>query len=293
MNIKSLVLACTALTFGMTQAADLKDLNSIKKDLRIMTRIIETSLGDERRFGNRVESKYLANQGFMFTIHSSASFRVPGFEGDWEAWGESISANALEMVGSLAPMVSEVSPEAAAEMEEGIAESLAELAERENENNSRLQEELARMRENMRENRDEYRDALRELRDLERDRYRADEKERAKIEAEKEKVEKKIAKEQAKMAQYKEKMDLYRAERKKRTEAKKQSLVSDTLVTICDYSASLKSLKNNEHVTLVFDDFGGQRSDLVYVFKKSDLASCDSDKAGIKNLMDKAITYQL
>jgi len=296
MNFKSLVLGGLIGTSLMTSFnASAEDYSNINKDMKIMKKIIETSISNGNRYSNRVEAMYLAKQGMVFKLNSTSIVPLPEFDGDWDAWGESLGASALSAVQEVIPAMAPILPEEARlEMEAELEAGMAELDGRYNvEVAEETREELRRMREEARDRRDEYRDHLRELREIERERYRAEKDRREELEKQKKEVEKKVAEYKEKMKEYEKKMDEYRNARKKKVAERKTSIVKETVTALCDYNASLRSLDNDEYVTLIFEDFAESRgaNDKVFVFQKSDLTDCRSDESGIKRLLSKATEY--
>ncbi len=290
MTFKTMLFAALLSSVLVAQASDLKEID---KDMRIMKRIIETSLSDGNRYSNRVEATYLARQGMVFTIHSGGALPIPSFEGDWESWGEAMGASALSYVQEFIPAVAPVlPPEAVMEMEAEVTEGMAELYGHSSETSAKLREELAQMRDELRQNKEEYRDNLRELRQVEREKYHAEEKQRKELDKKRTELEKRIAENKKAMESYTQKMDEYRKQRVEKYQKKKSELIQETLVTVCDYRASLRALNSNEHVTLIFDNFGEKRGqDKIYVFKKSDIADCESNSKGIERLIANAVVY--
>ncbi len=288
-------LTTALLSAGLFAAntAEAKDFKSVEKDLRILEKILETSLSGDRRYGSRVESMYLAEQGMVFTFNSGFAVHAPDFDGDWEAWGQSIGDNALsfveEMVPALAPVLP---PEALYEMESEIAKGRSELA-MSSQVNEELKDELDAMRDKIRDQQEDYRDALRELRELERERYRADKERREEIDNEREKIQIEIDKNKALMDEYRATMEKYRAEKNKKVIEKKRNQESDAVGVICDYKASLRSINDDEHVTFIFKNsrHDGQSGDKYMVFKKSDILDCDGDNKDKEKLVRKAIVY--
>lgn len=293
MTIKSLFAGLLVSAATFSYAANYDDIN---KDMRIMKKIIETSISGNNRYSTRVEVMYLAKQGMVFTIHSSGAFHIPAPDGDWEAWGQAIGANTLSIVQEAIPAMAPIlPPEAMAEMEAEIAQGMADLDGERSEVAAQIAEELRYMREQMRDNKEEYRDNLRELRELEREKYRAEKDRRDAIEQKRKALEKRIEQNKTKMDTYNEKMQEYRNARQKRSKEKRMAIINETIRAICDYNASLKSLDNDEHVTVIFNKFSesNKKDDRVYVFDKSDLSDCDSDDDGVKDLLKQATSYDL
>ncbi len=293
MKLKLIALSCLISASAFSAAPDYSELN---KDMRIMKRIFETALSEseKNRFGNHVDARYLAKQGMVFTISSGALLRVPSFNGDWESWGESVGASALSIVESVIPAVEPFAPEAAVEMEHELEMEMENLRSERSEEMEKLREELEMLREKARETKEVYRDSLRELREIERERYRAESDRRKELDEKRLELEKRIEKNKQGMEAYQKKMEEYREIRRQGVRKKKENVVNNALATLCDYSASSKSLPSDEHVTLIFEDFaeGSKKEDQILVFKKSQLSKCDSDEEGVNRMKRDAIAYQ-
>ncbi len=259
-----------------------------------MEKILEASLGGDERFGGRIDSQYLAQQGMVFTIYSNRFLSVTGTPTDWESWGEQIGANTLALVHStLSPMTDVLPPEAIEEIEVELESSMDELRNKD-EASRVIREELEKMREELREQKEILRDNLRELRQVEREKFRADEEKQQELDEQKKKIEQQIANNKEAMNQYNAKIQAYREKRLAKLNEKKQSLIDDSIKTLCEYKASLKSLQNDEYVTLIFDNFGrtSGNDDEIYVFQKSKLKNCEVDESGLAAIKKSAIIYQ-
>lgn len=74
------------------------------------------------------------------------------------------------------------------------------------------------------------------------------------------------------------------------------ALEESLYVLLCDYGASLRSLPENEHLTIVFPNLGDESSDQsptdkVHVIRKSDLAACQSGDIDAVALKQRASIY--
>jgi hypothetical protein len=286
-QLRKSVLAITSLltvmSFGISAAE--QTFEKAQKELKIMSTIFQTSLAeqksDQRRFlsARQAKATYLAKQGMVFSFN----FGRNSFSGaeDWESLGEGIG----ELVGSVASEVGVAIGEAFAEVPEA-PEIAFNLENQFGAYGERL-EAMELLKEQNNIQREEVRELQREIRDLERNRDRInakkDEHNRLKQE-----LEKKVDILKEKMDRYKKSMADYR---KKRDEKYTQNAKtkSDTIVTtLCDYGATLRSLKNDEHITLIFENYSNNK-DQVYVFNYDDVRSCDS----AARLLKTAISYQL
>ncbi|MCO7226778.1 hypothetical protein [Pleionea sp. CnH1-48] len=298
MKLKRLVVSCCLLS-ASTLVLAAPDMKRVQKDIRIMTGIFETASNDSSYSPRKVkvEATYLANQGIVFRfggggfshhLFPSSSF---GDAHDWEVWGESLGNNVAAIVGNIASVIDPVAPEAPVPPD--VEGELAHL-HHESERQAEIREQLAEMREALRDSKENYRDYLRELRELERESYHAEQERSDDIEQKKKAVEKRIESIKEQMGAYKVKMSEYREEKTRKYRVKKDKFINDTLVTLCDYSSSLRSVANDQHITLIFSNFANERNatDLTYVFKKSHLSRCDSTSENdIERLKSRAIHY--
>ena len=290
----TIVLLASVLTQVTAYSANAKQerFDELNKDMRIMKKIIETSIAEENRYSNRVDAIYLAEQGMVFTVFSSSLIPLPEFSGDWEAWGESIGARTLSIVQDAIPAVAPVlPPEARAEMEAEIESSLAEL-DGSYTDSAEERERLRTLREQARLQREEYRDNLRKLREIERESYRADEARKNELDKERSFVERAIEEYQKQLKQYEKKMAEIKQARQQKKQAQKAAIMKQTVAALCDYQASLRTLPEDEHVTLIFEKFNDtKKPDQVFVFKKSELDGCDSSSRGLDKLIASATQY--
>ena len=272
-----------------------------EKELKIMSKIFETSLSELnssnnreglRRSSHKTESTYLAKQGMVFTFKFSGS-RF-GNSSDWQAFGEGIG----NLVGSISAEIAHSFSEI------DLENSRAPRAPRspfpssnwENSDNweqnveayEEFQQVMENLRDEQRDNREEVRDLQREVRDIERQARRDENHDIKELAKSKEKLEKKMKELNKHVSVYEKKMKEYREEKKQKlTQSNKNK--SDLIIsTLCDYGSTLRSLENGEHVTLVFSNFKNNK-DQIYVFNYKDVKSCSNKDKLIK----KAVSYQI
>ncbi|TQV72887.1 hypothetical protein FLL45_15590 [Aliikangiella marina] len=275
-------------TASVVQASD--DYNRAQKELRIMSKIFETSLEDistqNVRFpgSKKVQATYLAKQGMVFTFNFG---RNAFGQSDWGAFGEGIG----QMVGVIASEVGNALAEVPMPPEApSVVEPVPDLSvdyEEYFEAYEKRMQALEEMRERHREQRSEVRELQREIRNLERKSVR-EEKRSKELEQVKRELEQKVEVLNDKMDEYKKSMAEYRKKRDQKyiesTQLKSDAIIS----TLCDYGATMRSLKSDEHITLIFSDYQDKK-DLIYVFDSSDIKRCDD----AKQLAREAISYQL
>lgn len=297
-SIKSAI--CVALTGLFTLSAvnvSAADYDKAKKELRIMSKIFDTSLADasannaNRVFSSRTggnQSTYLAQQGMVFTFSfSNSDF---GSADDWQAFGEGVG----RLVGTIASEVTD----ALSEMDTEIGTvprapraprpiSGIDGWDNKIEAYEAYQDAMDELRDEQSDRREEVRDMQREIRELERE-SRHNNKDKEKLEETKQKLQKSMAELEKKKAEYQKSMEEYR-EKKNQKERERNNKKSETIIsTLCDYGSTLRSLDNDEHVTLIFSDYQDNK-DQVYVFSSEAVKECSSKDKLIKQ----AISYQL
>ncbi|MDQ7048630.1 MAG: hypothetical protein Q9M92_03490 [Enterobacterales bacterium] len=284
------VIACSSLLSFHLSAVD---YSRTKKELTIMTGIFETSLSEAKKSRRHrsfisarrgVESTYLANQGMVFSFSFKPSYFVAS--ADWGAFGDEVSALVESVTADIfnnEPVVV-TAPSLPSfpkvPMPDGDWEKNAGAYELE-------QEAMQALRDAQRQKREEIRELQRSVRELERQ-ARREKDDSKKVRKNKQALEKKMAALANKMETYKKKIDQYT--QKKQTAIKKSNQHKSDLIltTLCDYGRTMRSLKKNEHITLVFKNFENNL-DLIQVFSIQDIKNCTSQS----KLAKKAIRYTL
>jgi hypothetical protein len=283
----------TLATYAST--AQSAEFAQAEKELRIMSKIFETSLNEQNSqsqfiFGSRTtQATYLAKQGMVFTF----TFGRNSFSSaeDWGAFGEGIG----QFVGAIASEVGNALSEAQISPSAPVAPR-APRAPRFNyefdydqqfEVYQEQIEALEEMRERHHEQRERVRELQREIRTLERQSER-ESNNSAELEKTKKALQSKVEELNKKMSDYEESMRLYREKRDQKYIENRKTKSKTILTTLCNYGATLRSLKSDEHITLIFNNFDGDKAQ-IYVFEAGDVERCESpDK-----LLKQAIGYQL
>ncbi|MFT6735503.1 MAG: hypothetical protein ACJAS9_003714 [Polaribacter sp.] len=290
----SAIASCLAVVAHVSIAAD---YSRAEKELRIMSKIFDTSISESKsnNRGHRfpgstktTDSTYLAKQGMVFTFGFSQS-RF-GDSSDWQAFGEGIG----HLVGSIRSKIAHSLADI--DLETPVA-PIAQAAARENfsEHGSQdqvgayeeFQESMEHMREEQRDKREEVRDIQRSIRDLER-RERREEVDTKELNKTKIKLEEKMKVLDKKLVQYEKSMQEYRSKKIAKVKISNKKKSDLIISTLCDYGATLRSLENGQHVTLIFSNFENNK-DQIYVFNYKDVKSCSSKDKLIK----KAVSYQI
>lgn len=284
---KSVITLASLLTFASVNIhAKDDDFSRAQKELKIMSKIFETSLSESkssnRHFINsqRVNATYLAKQGVVFTF-AFGKFDFAATS-DWADFGEEIGS----FVGLVASEVSNafINEQNLEPLDiDGYAEEAA--LEYKFEAYQQRLEKLEEMRQKNHEQRDEVRQLQREIRTIERQQANENKESNNKLKKE---LNAKITVLNKKIAEYKKSMDEYRKVRDQKNEQHKLKKSQTIITTLCDYGSTLRSLKSDEYFTLIFKNYE-KKNDQVYVFKAKDVKNCDSNK----ELLKKAISYQL
>ncbi|MCW8877755.1 MAG: hypothetical protein OQK04_18440 [Kangiellaceae bacterium] len=283
--VKKSVLAVAGLCtlFSVNLSAADKKYERAQKELKIMSKIFETALSETRKskrvFLNSREANatYLARQGMVFSFNFGRNEFVTA--GDWAAFGEGVG----HLVGEIASEVGHAIADAP--VAPAVPEAVVDLEDYFGEYQDRIEAQEA-MRERLAEQREQVREIQREIRRVEREKRR--EEERAASERLKSELERKVEKLDRERAEYDRMMKEYRNKRDEKYMVSSKKKSDAILTTLCDYGATLRSLKNNEYITLIFKNYSGD-DDQVYVFEFSDVRNCNSaDK-----LVKQAISYKI
>ncbi len=290
----SSALACSSLV------ASANDFDRAQKELRIMSKIFDTSLADANiskansvfpgRSGS-TQATYLAKQGMVFTFSfSSSEF---GGADDWQAFGEGVG----RLVGTIASEVSEAFAEIDSEFNDAPRAPITPRSPRPVDEVDAWEEKMEayeeyrnameELRDQQRESRREIRDMQRTIRELERE-AKHNSEESSELNKRRAELEKKMKKLSEEQALYQKTMKEYREKKYQKVREKNNKKANVIISTLCDYGSTLRSLEKNEHVTLIFSNFEDNK-DQVYVFDYDDISDCSSKDKLLKN----AVAYQL
>lgn len=271
------------------------DYSEALRELDIMSNIFEAAL-EPRRDSNNFravsildESSYLAEQGMVFSFIQTGNRGMMAFIDL-----DNMPGAFAEMEINMAEMAREITTEVRRALPNGDFSfpgggAFASLAMMEEE-----LEAMEEMSDDIRDQQEEVRDLQRDMRDLQRELRNADDDS-----AEIAEIEENIVQLQAQInaerevldsltASYQSVIQEYRQERNNEITAQNEAARSLIFATLCDYGNTLRALENNEHVTLVMQNYeNGQ--DQVYVLDYTDVASCSSGE----QLLQNAIAYQL
>lgn len=289
-----LIAFSAALGLGAIQgvAQQNTDYSDAIRDLDIMSNIFEAALEPRRDSDNYRPvsildgASYLADQGMVFTFIQPGGRGMMAFIDIDDMPGAAFAEMGIDM----AEMAMEISTEVRRALPNGdfpfSGNSFASIAMMEQEF-----EEMENMNDDLRDQQEEVRDLQRDMRDLQRE-LRNDDGDNAETETRIEELQAQIDVEmetlETQSMAYQNVMQEYRQEREQEVTARNEAAQSLILSTLCDYGNTLRSLQNNEHVTVVMRNFD-DNLDQVYVFDYADVAACDSGG----DLLQSAIAYQI
>ena len=279
------------------------DLTNIQKQMLVMNNIIKSSVKAQRGEGggkiNAIDSVYLKGQGAIFTI-TAHGFNRGRHDFNFVMPTAPVAPNAPVVFTDedIHVEVTEFDEAMYADMESQAREFEQAVKAFEE------QQHYARdLRHKQREISYEMRELSRESKDIAYQQRRADKKTKEKLAVKVQEIEKekKALKEtkvrlDKKVKQLNEQQKKQKVAQAKEREAYFKSLSSSLIETLCLYGNGLRAVPKNEHVSLIIKSAGEREGrnhkDVVYVFSKSDINDCASDKISMKKLLAKASNYQ-
>lgn len=287
------------------------DFSGALRELNIMSNIFAATLEEDRdnrfpSFGRSPDALYLAGQGMVFTFNLNNAMFPANFGGYFRQFGADMQRLADDVMNELSASFPDVDfdfdfdfdydddnggvvfvPPAPAPAPGGRGPFIVNLNEARNEQREAMQEMMEEMRDQQRE----VQELQRDLRELQRDLRDRD----ANVASTEERIrqtETRIAEETATLESqrqaYQRFVEEYEVRRREQVENLNRELTAGVVTTLCDYGATLRSLENGEHVTLIFENYA-EDEDQVYVFDYQDLASCES----ADSLLASAIGYRI
>jgi hypothetical protein len=272
-----LVIVISAFV-GKTVIAKTIDISKSKKDILVMTRVIETSLevsNDNFPGKAHISGTYLAEQGYLFSIQLNgiSSFGIPGIA-SWDR-------------GRLELDIPEIITEVIATIDSSESVTIAPESVISNVDSLYADEEL---QENLKELREKQRTSRRENYQLSRDIRKAE------TESERTELEKTLDSNRQLLKkytqEYSDSLSSYKTERKTRRIKKSTDATNAIFTTICDYGQTMRALKKSEKVTLLIKGGLGEdgtKATQAYVINQTALNNC-SDSLKLKK---NAIHYSL
>ncbi len=269
-----------------------EDYSDTIRELDIMSNIFEAALEPRRDTNNYRpvsildESSYLANQGMVFSFIQPGNRGMMAFIDIDDMPGAAFAEMSIDIARNISAEVRRALPNGNFPFADDALNTITMLEE-EFEAMEEMREDIRDQQEEVRDLQRDMRDLQRELRDIENDDEDNDEIEgritelQAQIDLEIEELEAQNSAYQSVVQDYRQELE---QEEANRNEAAQNTIIS----TLCDYGNTLRSLQNNEHVTVVMQNVIDNQ-DQVYIFDYADVASCSSSE----DLLQSAITYRL
>ena len=279
-NRQLITAGLIVLAAATSQARTVDEWPEIRREINVTEDVIAASLRetfDRDMTVHTVEGTYLPRQGVLFNVHLSA----PWFSIDTEENGADLHIDANLNLEEIPRMVHDILAELQIAVAPYAPEALAELKD---------------LREEQRELRREQRGMRSELRKLRREQVRErDEQQREDIQAQIADLEVELeAAEAAGEAlsadietQYERLQEEAQPVKRQKSDAPDASIAVTT--AICDAAATLKSLRNDNYVTVALRQ-GGSMTYITYSMETA--KDCQRRNIDAAKLLDKAWTYQ-
>lgn len=297
MNLFRKVSLCLVISsLFATSALAQVNMEKLRKEIRILDRVVEAAFDDNDHNDDTLEpgsirALYLAKQGVLLDVSVGHGF--PGFDFAFDNhfkfdfdFGKMDMGfhRGLPDGDELHDLMEEVYDDALDHLDDLDLDEIGELSKELRREMREIGKERSQL---MKEAQEQYHAAMKRM-EGEQSLSEADRQElTAKAEAFGKKMS--VAAEKIKT-----RMEKAQAESLKQWDARMKPFMDTFLQTVCEYGASLRSLPNGEHLTVVFR--GASRtsegvSDLVYVFDKADLLACRDGQITVSQLQNKAEQY--
>ncbi|WP_156413711.1 hypothetical protein [Lacimicrobium alkaliphilum] len=307
MNKTAMAVTLSALLSGPV-AANTLNMQELHQELEIMQSIMQTALEQSNADGqlkvSDVDATYLAGQGVVFELVASSGSRIFRFN-----FGELFDGLAPRPPMPPSPDGEHGNFEVNFDFDEqAIEENIEYAMEQASEVWQQVAEQTQRLKSEVRELAWEMRESERRLTDLKFEKRHADGERLKEIEEQSEKLRKELRELEQKKQELtasaqkmeQEKREQLALKRQARQQQYKSFLArfEDTLAdTLCKYGSGLKSLPQNEKVSVVLKDFAqqeerGNRQDKIYIFSQKDISACVTGKLDKESLLGKVNTYQ-
>lgn len=316
-TLASVVLSGLLANSAIALEFDSKKIDRLEKDMKIMTRILQTSLQEDGKDSARINGLYLANQGMLFTVEPRGgfnfhfgSFTMPAIA--VQPTKPVLAPNVhiditdeddLAYIEEQAMAAAEIAMEQAEESIERMSEHGWSFTTRSERDEHRVIER--ELRKEKRELDGEARKIEREVRTLERklrdaefaeelaksnennEKVTALKKEISKLSEKLNAVSKRVQEKSAQIAKKAEEMRAKQVEKQKEQLAKMESTIAST---VCDFGSGLRSLPKDQNMTFSIE---GSEKYQIYVFEKQHIDDCGDGKITASQLLDKAIRYSM
>ena len=290
--------AALALATAITAQAAAIDSSAVQRELSVLQGILQTALGNDHPGIMRaavLSGHYLAHQGMVVRIRPRNLARAVRMTsssrngGDAVGWGEGWAEGWQE----IPRLVQDVLVDVQLAMAPVNMDSVQRLGE---------------IRAEQRELRNRQRDLRRQLLGLRRElqrlpeggssedlmaRIERAEQELAVLDEAHERLETEFADE---VARLEERGSERREGVRQDIEAELEGLQASLIRTLCDYGASLRSVADDEYITVILEGVvnrpGDNRHDRLIVSRKSDLSACQSGSISVEALAQRVTVYE-
>lgn len=309
---------------GGLHAAEPENLEQANKDLKIMRNIFQTVLDEQHEntriaFHQQPEARYLAGQGMVFTFNmQTMRSQWPIVIGSGQQaiqLGRQQLNQTRESLQQLGEELALMSEELKAQMQDTFEdidfdfdsdvdynynfeyryepfESLPRIVQlhdpsltnQQREMMSRMIEDIRRHQEDVQEQQHRIRDRQREL----RARDGNEEELRETIAGMEAELEPMLRQLEEKHQTYEAYMRELEAQNAARMEQVNQEFTASIMQGLCDYGATIRSLPEDEHISLIFEDYA-EDQDRVFILEYADVAQCTS----AEDLRAGAVSYLL
>jgi chromosome segregation ATPase len=280
---KLAVIACLAacLSAAAVNAREIGNIDEIQREARIVADIMQSALRNELRDGVRVTtvtSEYLARQGVLISVKLNAPWLVIN-EGD-----SAIEINGQLTLEEIPSMVQNILSELQIDVMHYEPEALGALREM-REEQRQLRTEQRELRANLRQERRELVRADDDHKDQTQERIDALERELEALEAQSDALSADIDR------QYEELRDYRGGSSSPSSRETRSSTDVDSVIaqTVCDYAATLKSLKSENFLTVAVR---GNDSNSYFAFEMDHVRRCNRGDMRTDRLLELAYRYQ-
>lgn len=295
------------------------DYGEIRRDVEVLSRALLAAgnEGDGRPSITRIEGNYLAGQGVVLHLSPHRLGGLMGARGfhldGMDSFGEDIGVFVEEILEGVEASLEGLDVTIAGlPMNEFESSRVVVLDEEELEEiRADVRREISGTREQLRE---EIRDLRKEQANVRREYERAQRQYERSLDEYHEQLESggdeaaaqaAYAEAEAAMAAareeyrkgrsaYQDKVEAAREEQRAAGQRRIEEFANATLDNFCRYGTSLRSLPNDEHITLIFEGLGGSDADedLIYVIEKKDHSACLTGDIEGSELASRAVSYR-
>ncbi|MFC3094131.1 hypothetical protein DRW07_11650 [Alteromonas sediminis] len=298
------LLSALSMSFVMGTASAATDPAELKKELEIMTSVINTAIQQQDRRSpisiRSTQATYLANQGVVFTFSAKGSPRQLFIDiaGLSEAFPHDAPLPPISMSATEGDVSFEFSTdwtEISGEAHERVREALEETAEK-----------LRDLRSRERDMSWQEREVEREVRELEFQMRTLKDQAKEEVKKELEKVrekEKSLAKQRVEVREYLAKVENEQKKKREERIAAREKLTNQFLSdfearigdVLCRFGSGLRALDEDENVTFILSDIKtGEEGklDRIYVFSQKQITRCVQSKIDQNELLSAAVIYE-